>query len=333
MSFVNKVEKNNVQYDINDTRVYVLDLGNVDALMDGDGFQKAITGTDLVALYNAEEGIVKFTMDGMDAVCKVIAKGLESGSYMLSGSLFMPTGDDSYTTISLTIGGTSASGLIECAIYSVEIPSGGGGAGATIIEKTVQEIADETMISITETDYNNALNNDDVILKLTETESGLTYSCVKGLAGNVDVDMVVFTCLGEDVIMAALMKVEDEENPGEYLYMGMCMKQSMPNGQTTLYVHQVSVTDGNDSYIFKFLSREDSAVETYANFVDILSSYNCTFNINYIDEKADHYNIASVGYGSSGTAQSINYISSGSISTIQLSTFENMTFSDSTYTA
>lgn len=130
MSFVNKVSKDSVEYDIQDSRIYTLDLGDVTSLMQDGHFQKVVNADEILALAQATEGSITFSIERMPAVCKVIAKGTYTDGGQTTteviASLFMQQRENEYTSISVMA--TASGNVGQVSGYQIEqsISSGGG---------------------------------------------------------------------------------------------------------------------------------------------------------------------------------------------------------------
>lgn len=278
MSFVNKASKNNVLYDLQDSRIYTLDLGDVSSIMQDGHFQKVVNADDIVALAQATEGSITFTMNGMPAICKVIAKGTytDGGQTITQvvASLFMQQQENEYTTYSVM---AIASGNVA-QVSGTQIKqsiSSGGGSGATIIEKTLSNWQTDSgsgqqmaSFSIDSTDLNNAINNDNLILKLIDNDMGGNWTLQKVMTQS---NMVFFAQLTEDKVFMAIMMEEDD---GSYQGMAVMMPYEQAFGSKTLklYTHEIEVEFDGASY-GKFVIVTTSASQ-YTQFVDIQSVIN-----------------------------------------------------------
>lgn len=344
MSIVNKASKNNVLYNLEDSRLYILDLGDVTSLVDTDAFQTTTPLASLQALINAEEGNVKFTIEGVDAVCKKIygASYIDGSttSYRAFATFFMQGEENAYTTYTIQISGTSESQTAQVSGFLINqtIPQGGGSGGDSVPVVAYsglqwQDDGDAKYVEFepTEEDYTTLTTNDVAMIKATDEDNETLYLLNTAIQQEGGSNMYLFGCFNpESMAMAMVARADDGE--GGYIYSGTIYKAKMPTGDTTLYVHEVQMTDNSDTYRLKFISEESNEIETYNNLENILSAYTRTFGIIYVDEKSDCYDIASVGYTSGSQATTLNYISSGSISSVSLSTFENMTISDNVHT-
>mgnify|MGYP003287126349 CR=1 FL=1 len=338
MSIVNQVSKNNVIYDMNDKRVVVLDIGSI-SMVEGQ-FQAVISYADAEAFFNAEEGLLKFTYSGTEVVCKTIAKNQSGTIKMTMCSMFLQTQENTYTSFMCQVMGDSSeqAGAVNGYMVEQTIPQGGGsgGDGVPVVAYTGlqwQEDGDAKYVELelTEEDYTTLTTNDVVMIKATDEDNETLYLLNTAISQEGGSDMYMFGCFNpESLAIAMVQRADDGE--GGYNYYGAIYKAKMPSGESTLYIHEVQMTDNSDTYRLKFISKEQSEVETYYNLVDILSAYTKTFDIVYEDEKTDCYNIASIGYTSGSQATTLNYISSGSISSVSLSTFESMTISDNVST-
>lgn len=280
MSSVNQVSKNNVIYDLNDKRVVVVDLGNIDALVSEGSFQKSVSNADIQSLYNAEVGIVKFLYQSTEAKCRVTAKSQREGTTMILASLMLQMGEDQYTAMGVQgiTDGTNAQ--VNGTIINQEISGGGsGGDGVPVIEfdnVEYQYYDGYYMAGVipTEQQYNTALNNDVVVIKVIDDNGEImvfTKTMVQEEGGEASIVFGSFN--PEEVGMAYIVKADDGE--GGYIYQGMLMKGSMPSGDTTLYTHDITlsgfVINGMTlEATLKVISKESS---TYNSMQDVLNSY------------------------------------------------------------
>ena len=247
MSIVNQVSKDNVIYDMNDKRVFILDIGSV-SIVEGQ-FQSVISYANAEAFFNAEEGILKFTFSGTNVVCKTIAKNQSGTSKMAMCSMFLQAQENSYTSFMCQVMGDSSEQTGQVNGYMVEqsIPQGGGsgGDGATIITLDTSEAQwveeDEytmAMVMPTEEQYNAISNNDNVIVKFND-ESDETHYTFKSQVASEGGESMFFcgSALSEEIGMVVIMRQDDGD--GGYIYVAQIAIGKMPSGETTLYYHQI----------------------------------------------------------------------------------------------
>lgn len=332
MSYVNQVSKNNTTYDIQDSRTFVLDLGDVTSLYDGERFTKAISGADLEALVNAENGIVKFVMDGTGATCNVVSKGGSAGSgYQAMATLFMQMQSDAYTTFVVVCMGNSQSASATGYLYSQEI-SGGSGAGIEVIEKNLGEweAEDDTYLAeftATESDYNKAVNNDFVAFKGNDYDGDQSYFMTKCYTGTGDGDQVMFSTLADSrIYIAMIMRVDD--GAGGYEYVGMAGKIPQQEPCTKLYRHQVAIDMGGGqgaTFIFENISNNE--VDDLSSFISALNN-DVVLNIKMIIN-SQCYSIVGINYDSNNQPEKLVQMNTTSLAEISLSSFSGGTFTDS----
>lgn len=282
MSFVNKVSKDSVEYDIQDSRIYTLDLGDVTSLMQDGHFQKLVNADEIIALAQATEGSITFSIEGMPAVCKVIAKGTfqEGGqpTTQVIASLFMQNQENKYTAISVIGFANENGGQVSGTQIEQSISSGGSGSGATIIEKTLSNWQTDSgsgqqmaSFSIDSTDLNNAINNDNLILKLIDNDMGGNWTLQKVMTqSGHDGNMVLFVQLSEKEVFMAIMMEDD----GSYQGMAVMTPYEQAFGIETikLYSHEIGVEFDGASY-GKFVIVTTSASQ-YTQFSQIQSVIN-----------------------------------------------------------
>lgn len=337
MSYVNKVSKNNVEYDINDSRTFVLDLGDVTEIMDESGFQKSISGADLVSLVNADVGIVKFFMDGMSAECRVVAKGGDAeNGYQAMATLFLQTEEDGYTTIALMFYGTLVSAGVQA--YNIQQDIGGGsGEGVALLVKSLDEWIEDSdneylaEFSVSESDFETCTTNDFVVLKAYDydTQYGEYYVMTKTHhESSNDGESVMFAGLADNrIYMAIIMKYEDEDNPGEYLYYAMAGKLPLQEPCTKLYTHYVQIDmGGGQGATMQFVNASSSEVDDLSSLMTQLGA-DATHTIQII-LNGQKYSIVGVNYDANNQADKIVQLNGTSLAEISLSAFTGGTFTD-----
>lgn len=336
MSYVNKVSKNNVLYDLQDSRVYTLDLGDVSSLISDNTFQKAVNADEIIALAQATEGSITFAVNGMPVICKVIAKGTYTDggqtTTQVVASLFTQQQENSYTAYSVMGMASGNVGSVQGTMIEQSISSGGSGSGATIIEKTLSEWQSDSsgqemaIFSIDSTDLSNAINNDNLILKLNDNEMGGNWTLQKFITQS---NMVMFAQLSEQEVFMAVMMEDD----GSYQGMAVKMPYEQAFGIETLklYQHNVSMTDGTNTTIVKYVSDSDSPITDYNSFIFALNADKLHTNIVVVSNGVN-LDVCALNYDSSTSdCSSLVVVSGTNLTELQASSFSTLTFTDSVY--
>ena len=338
MSYVNKVSKSNVEYDIQDARTFVLDLGDITSLIDDGTFQKSIAYADLVSLVNAEVGIVKFLMSGTEAVCRVFGKSGSAGSgYTAMASFFMQSQSNEYTTFIVQCMGSGETASVSGTMIQQTIGGGSGGSvpmfSAQLSDWQSNEGVEIAEFSVSSEDYDIIANNDVAFIKLLDYNNSDIYVLPKTLRtdGDGGSDMYIASAFGleGDVLMA--MVIREDDGDGGYVYTGMCMLGDLSSLVSTLkfYRHNVSIDLGGNEYEhIMFTNTDDSSVDSYNSLISALGN-DSTFAIKY----ADHHNDVADGLGrtwNSNAVDGIIYSTDGTtMAKLGLAQYSSKTISDS----
>ena len=338
MSYVNKVSKSNVEYDIQDARTFVLDLGDISSLMDNEEFQKTIAYADLESLVNADVGIVKLLYEQTEAVCRVVARGGNAGSgYMAMATLFMQSQSNEYSTFVIQCMGSSGQAYVRGSMVQQEIGGGSGGSipmfSAQLTDWQEDGGIEMAEFSVGSEDYDICANNDVAFVKLLDYTEQDSYVMQK--IGNIYEGgdyMYLFSMLNEnDLYMAMVMRQDDGE--GGYIYQGMAMRSELSSLIDTLkfYHHYVQIDmGGGQGATIEYVNANDSEVEDLGSLISQIGS-DATYNIQII-LNGQKYSIVGVNYDANNDAEKIVQINGTSLAEISLSSFTGGTFTDAVNT-
>ena len=183
MSTVNQAEKDGILYDINDARVYTVDLGTLTLTPDDPNDPKSFSGnTTLTAeqflnLQNSEIGFIKFTFNGTNIITTV-NENIEypgvTGIVTASTSMMM---SGSFSTISVLAQyeGTMGETIPTQVIIVLDILSDVGG-GVKVVDLGYQEsFGGDDPIVIDEETFNTIINND-CMIKVETREGYLNFA-------------------------------------------------------------------------------------------------------------------------------------------------------------
>lgn len=281
MSSVNKVSKNNVLYNLEDSRTAIVELTNITWESDVEG-ETTIASDDFDKLINAENGIIIFTNYGSVISTNIVNKmsSQNMGLVIAQGMLYMNNTLNSITIYAQYEGTKPQAITTMISIAVIETGGGSGGDGVPVIEFDNVEYEYEDgyyMAGVipTEQQYNTALNNDVVVIKVID-DNGEIMVFTKTMViedGGEEASIIFGSFNPEEVGMAYIAKADDGE--GGYIYQAMLMKGSMPSGDTTLYAHDITlsgfVINGMSlEATLKVISKESS---TYDYMQDVLNSY------------------------------------------------------------
>lgn len=277
MSIVNQAEKDGILYDINDARVYTVDLGTV-ILSEGatGSFSTTLPVEDSLSLYEAEEGIVKFTIEFqsspgetqlVDAICRTCSKMSANGMTIVTLSNFMQADQDYYSAMVIQI--ISQQGASSATVQGLTIEhnfnAGSGGAKVVdfgTVDGSISDPDNPYMTTITQEKYEEALEAD-IAQFTTTSDDGITFRALKMQVGSGQ-SSILFTALESE--LRGLMVMVAEQNSSYTLAIGMSSR--LLSSDDTINIENLNASSASDGQVITKTSNGIAWADVPAGIID-----------------------------------------------------------------